>query len=117
MAHLVENVEDILENLGEVGAALRKSTEMTRGSHEDTKNHQERRKEPPSSEKVPESGSAMTEVQRRILAAMDGAAVGVEEVIERTGLAAGVVMAELTMLQIHGAIGRAGGNRFVKAQR
>jgi DNA processing protein len=121
-AHLVEGVEDILEQLGEVGAALRgEGTTITETrSHEDVKGHKDgdAAGETPLEERRPEAPAAIfTPVQRTILSAMDGTPVSVEEMMERTGLSPAVVMAELTMLQIGGIVARAGGNRFVKGRK
>jgi DNA processing protein len=121
-SHLVEGVEDILEQLGEVGAALRgEGTTITETrSHEDVKGHEDgdAAGETPLEERRPEAPAAIfTPVQRTILSAMDGTPVSVEEMMERTGLSPAVVMAELTMLQIGGIVARAGGNRFVKGRK
>ena len=56
-----------------------------------------------------------TGVQQKILAALAhdaGPGVSADEVCERSGLPASVVMAELTLLQIRGAILRASASRF-----
>lgn len=135
-AHLVEGVEDILEQLGEVGAALRgeretaetaetagttEATEATGArSHEGAKGHEEGEEGGTLFEgkaAKEDVGLFFTPVQQRILSAMDGTPLSVDEVMERTGLSPAVVMAELTMLQIGGVVARAGGNRFVKGRR
>jgi DNA processing protein len=120
-AHLVEGVEDILEQLGEVGAALRgEGTATETRPHEGMKGHEDEGAagEMLFEEKRPETTAAIfTPVQQTILSAMDGTPVSVEEMIERTRLSPAVVMAELTMLQIGGIVARAGGNRFVKGRK
>jgi DNA processing protein len=122
-AHLVESVEDILDHLGDVGAALRKEETETR-RHEDTKSHEGNSEKAgglfesrePLSVVPPIATESFTSVQRKIIEAMVPAGSSIDELIEATGMAASVLMAELTVLQIRGAIARAagGGNRFLR---
>ncbi len=112
-AVLVESVEDILDNLGEVGAALRKHTV------------------PPPAPSVPAASEsslpllqtqpapqipALTPIQHQILQAIAPAGSTIDEMLDATGLSAGVIMAELTMLQLAGAVGRTSTNRFTRAR-
>ena len=117
-ARLVEGLQDILDGLGDVGAVLQKV--------------EARQKSPPPPQARAPSPQATAEllfapeaereepkiiwtgVQKKVLAAMDSKAVSVDELCEKTELPAAVLMAELTMLQIRGAVERAGGNRFAK---
>lgn len=144
-AKLVENVQDILDSLGEVGEELSKSLPAAPG--QDVPNN---RQVPPVAvqptaargavaadpdddeaplfaEPAPEPVPAakpvaaaptkpgFTQAQQRILSALaDGEALHVDLICERASLAAAVVMAELTMLQIRGAIKRLPGNKFAK---
>ncbi|MGN6371170.1 MAG: DNA-processing protein DprA [Phycisphaerae bacterium] len=115
-AHLVESVADILEHLGDVGEAL--------------KEERAAREEAPAAERSPFEAAAPVEaealaekkgvavantaVQTQILEAIPAAGATIDELLEQTGLGAPVLMAELTMLQIGGALKREAGNRFVK---
>jgi DNA processing protein len=118
-AHLVESVEDILDHLGDVGAALRKNGDETR-SDEGTKDHEGGEEEAGLFEKevlaVAASlpAEALTSVQRKIVESIPPTGSSIDELIETTAIAASVLMAELTMLQIRGAIRRAAGNRFFR---
>jgi DNA processing protein len=119
-AHLVESVEDILDQLGEVGAALRKGDDETR-SHEGTKDHEEEKEEggglfgaEVEKAAVVAPGGSFTSVQGRILEGIGAGGSSIDELIEATGIGASVLMAELTLLQIRGAIQRVAGNRFLR---
>ncbi len=143
-AHLVESVEDILDHLGEVGEALRRGMgEDARGAGVEKMGGVDVEARCPRClrqraliqvgnscvfcssqtgsegavgsavvEVVPEV--AFTSVQRRILEGISGEGSSVDDLLEVTGMAASVLMAELTMLQIRGAIRRVGGNRFCR---
>lgn len=144
-AKLVENVQDILDSLGEVGEELSKSLPAAPGQ-DAPKNRQappiaaqpaatrvavtadpDDDEAPLFAEPAPEPAPAakpvaaaptkpgFTQAQQRILSALaDGDALHVDLICERASLAAAVVMAELTMLQIRGAIKRLPGNKFAK---
>jgi DNA processing protein len=113
-AHLVESVGDILECLGDVGTALKGETQKAKLEAQNGGGELGR---PPLALTREEEGERVleekfTSVQEKILAVMNGEAVAVDDIVEGTRLPAGVVMAELTMLQIRGAVVRVGGNRF-----
>ena len=55
-----------------------------------------------------------TESQRAILAALDGEPCEVEEIIERTGLAAQIVLQDLTLLSLRGQVSRVDGRKYVR---
>jgi DNA processing protein len=144
-AKLVENVQDILDSLGEVGEELSKSLPAAPGR--DAPNNRpdaptaaqpaaaraavaadpDEDEAPLFAEPAPEPAPAakpvaaapakpgFTQAQQRILTALaDGDALHVDLICDRAGLAAAVVMAELTMLQIRGAIKRLPGNKFAR---
>ena len=119
-AHLVENVEDILAALGDMGAAMREVGRVQ--AAEETPAMAAPLTAPDSlfansgddQSHAAAPAPRFTGVQQRILAALDGQASSVDELMERTGLPAAVLMAELTMLQIRGVVDRAGGNCFAK---
>ena len=109
-AHLVENADDVLEHLGDVGRMLQKATEAE---------HQEKHAANGDlfEGRVAEEKSApprWTSIQQKIIAAAQGNAAGatVDDIVDATGLAPQVVMAELTFLQIKGGVKRMAGNRF-----
>jgi DNA processing protein len=125
-AHLVESVEDILDALGDVGTAIRQIQQAgpgkAAGETGATTGPQASlfagpvTDRPAAAEASAGSDSAprFTGVQQKILAALDGEAASVDDLVERTGLPASVLMAELTMLQIRAVLSRAPGNRFAK---
>lgn len=109
-AHLVESADDVLEHLGDVGRMLQKATEAEQaqaavnGELFDGHIAEEKSAAPPQ----------WTAVQQKIVTAAAGNTAGatVDEIVEATGLAPQVVMAELTFLQIKGGVKRTAGNRF-----
>ncbi len=122
MAHLVESAEDILEGLGEVGAALKveakgandhpadefvdaQGTELN--THALTRGGEEK-----GLFQAVTMEDKFTSVQQKVLSALAEDGSLVDELIEVTGLAASVVMGELNILQISGFFPRRGGNRF-----
>lgn len=124
-AHLVESVEDILDALGDVGTAIRQIQQAgpkPAGESGSTTGPQASLFARPASEGLAaatapassESAVRFTGVQQKILAALEGESASVDDLVERTGLPASVLMAELTMLQIRAVITRAPGNRFAK---
>ena len=106
-AHLVDSIDDILDNLGDVGDQLRtaaKSSVVTTA-------------QAPAESLFPAAPAPRpTDPQQKILAALEAAGgdVSIDDLCDRSGLPASTVMAELTLLQIRGLISRAGNNRFAK---
>ncbi len=115
VAHLVENVGDILENLGEVGAALKGTEEAAAPEAAPADAMAEIAAASPAAATAAATVS-LTADQQRILTAMGSEPTAIDEIIEETGLSVAVVMAQLTLLQIGGVIGRAPRNRFVKGR-
>ena len=86
------------------------------GAGDDRAGQREERALPLLEKSVP-LAPALTGVQQRILESIGAQGATVDELLEATGLSAGVVMAELTMLQIGGAVGRTTANRFVRGKK
>lgn len=121
-AHLVESADDILEHLGDVGRLLAQHTtslasdapnpgiaipgptlaaapESTLFDH-------------PQSP-APRPAPPLTTVQQKILAAIAPPGSVLDDIVESTGLPPQVVIADLTLLEIHGKVSRQSGNRFL----
>jgi predicted Rossmann fold nucleotide-binding protein DprA/Smf involved in DNA uptake len=71
---------------------------------------------PVSAVTAPAQVATFTPVQAKIIAALDGDSANVDDICDRSTLPASVVMAELTLLQIRGAVQRLPGNRFAKKE-
>ena len=130
-AHLVENLEDILAALGDVGTAMRQvqfptpeARDSKPGCHAPDgagapsgacRNRApslfDRNTPAPSSPPHPDP-QTFTGPQQRILTALDGQSVTIDDLVELTAMPASVLMAELTILQIRGIVSRIPGNRF-----
>jgi len=89
-AALVGKLEDILDALGP----------LPQGAVEE-------------GEKSPASPVMLSDRQKLLIEHMGGSAVGVDALIERTGLEAPVVLQELTYLSLKGVVQRADGQTFV----
>ena len=64
------------------------------------------------SEKYKEKLKQLTEDQLKIIAAIDSSSTHIDDIIERTGLSAAKVLAQLTLLEIKGFVRREIGKRF-----
>lgn len=108
-AHLVEDIDDILNALGDVGEAIKKTQQAKA----------EESKAAALFDQKPDPTPAIvfTGPQQKILAALGDDDVDIDSLIEHTGLGVGVLMAELTALQIRGAVAKLPGNRFTKKKR
>jgi len=115
-AHLVENVDDILSALGDLTQPLREAAVETAPPTPDPAPLFAA--QPPAAAKPapakPAPEATFTSVQHKILSALDGHELLLDDLLERTGLSPSVLMAEITMLQIRGAITRNPGNHFAK---
>jgi DNA processing protein len=119
-AHLVESAEDVLGHLGDVGRALgmrktqnaKRETQKAVGEAATTAGLFT----PPALAAPAAQVAALTSVQQKILTALpvDARGLTVDDLVDTTGLAAQVVMAELTMLQIQNRILRLPANRFAR---
>ena len=92
-AILVQNLDDILEQLGEVGE------KMT-----------------PDSQEIhpPRPPAVLDDVERRLVAALDEGPRTLDELARRTGLASGRVASAMTMLVLKSVVAQRPGNVFAK---
>ena len=99
-ACLVTSLEDILDELGDIGEKMRAGTEQA--------------DRPPSAVPLP---SNLSETEKAILSAATDEPMTVDEVCAATELSAAEVAAALTMLQLKGLMQRMAGARFLRARR
>jgi len=119
-AHLVEDLQDVLDALGDVGRVLTPATAPAAPepiaadlfSHAVVDAATPPLQPPASAPSAPLPVAALTPVQAKIVGALDGASANVDDICDRAGLPAAVVMAELTLLQIRGTVVRLPGNCF-----
>jgi DNA processing protein len=103
-AQLVTNAADILDALGETGQLLRGAGEPDHDADENT------------DDATPVALATLTDTQRRLYEAIDREPTDLDAVARSTGLPAGTMQADLTMLELRGLIQRAGGNRARRRQ-
>jgi DNA processing protein len=94
-ARLVETVDDILEELGPRVRAVRPDTAG------------------PTADPHP-AGLVLNALEHALLAHLGDQALGVDELIARTGLAAAQVLATLSVLELRRLVRRVPGNQFVR---
>ena len=94
-AKLVETVDDILEELGPLVQEVRTDPTETPVRHP--------------------AELALTDPERALLGQLDDHPTAVDELIVRTGLTAGQVMANLSVLEMKRLVRRIPGHRFVRA--
>jgi DNA processing protein len=116
-ASLVESADDILAALGELGAELSKQQPAQPAQGAQGASGPQATLAFSNVDAEPESPppAAFTPPQQKILAALDTAdhaGIDIDGICDHSGLPAAVIMAELTMLQIRGAVRRAAGQRF-----
>jgi DNA processing protein len=99
-ACLVASLEDILDELGDIGEKMRAGTEQA--------------DKPPSAPPLPGN---LSETDKAILSAIVDEPMTVDELCAATELSAGQVSAALTMLQLKGLIRRIAGARFLRVKR
>lgn len=100
-AKLVMRLEDIIEELGVVGAAV--TDELSSG-----------RRDPAG---VPQSAVSLTPVERAVLEAMGGQEATLDALLERVGHSASEVASALTMLQLKACVRQRPGNVYVPTGR
>lgn len=104
-AVLTEAIEDILDNLGPLPEGADDPGLFTA---------------PAAEPDLPREATAalpgLTSEQSAILAQLDGESLSADAIIERTALPAAVVMRELTMLALRGAVRRIDGQTFARAR-
>jgi DNA processing protein len=88
-ADLVQNLDDILERLGEVGRAMS-----------------------PEQPSAPAAGIALDDVEQRLVDALVGGELGLDELVRRSGLPSPQVVASMTVLVLKGAVVQRPGNVF-----
>jgi DNA processing protein len=104
-AVLTANLEDIIDNLGPLPAVAGDPVEQPATLYESPTPS-------PTREKPPAAN--VTDRQKAILEAMDSQPVGVDGIIARTDLPAEVILQELTLLSLRGAVSRVEGQKFVR---
>jgi DNA processing protein len=87
---LVQDLEDILEHLGKVGKMMN----------------------PPEAEPAPLPLAGMTDGEQKLLAALSGGELSLDDLVRRTGLSTGQTASAMTMLVIKGAVAQRPGNIF-----
>jgi len=94
-ARLVETVDDILEELGPLTGEIRTDPGLPPVRHP--------------------AELALTDPERSLLGQLDDQPTGVDDLISRTGLTAGQVLATLSVLEMKHLVRRVPGGRFVRA--
>lgn len=110
-ARLVMNIADVLDSLGDAGAALKKHITAEEHPGDGAMRKQGRSKhEPKQAETQDESNlfdATLNDAQRAILEALEEP-LSLDALCHRTGLAAAQLSAELTMMEIRGSVRREG---------
>ena len=102
-AALVTNLEEILETLGPLPHGVAEPALIPASALES------------SAEQTSEPAfTTHTDQQQTILNQIDGNPVGVETLVERTGLAPQVILQELTLLSLKGSIRRIDGQTYAR---
>lgn len=102
-AILVSNFNEVLDELGPLPSGV--VDEPAAGVSSD---------EPSMAEAIEPD---VSDQQRRVLDALDGDALSVDSIVERTDLAAQVVLQELTFLTLKGLLVRTDGQRFARRRK
>ena len=114
-AHLVEDLQDVLDGLGDVGRVLTSAAPNVAAEPPADSLFASIEKAAPPAPLAPVP--TLTPAQAKIIAALDGNSASTDDICERSGLPASVVLAELTLLQIRGMIRRLPGSRFAPAKQ
>lgn len=88
---LVQDLDDILEQLGEVGRAMA-----------------------PAEEPAPPAPASMDDAEKRCWEALEAGPLGLDELVRTTGLTGGKATAAMTMLVLKGAVSQQPGNIFAR---
>jgi DNA processing protein len=99
-AKLIANIEDVLDELGDVGRFMA-------GAGGD----RQEAVDPPQGPRV---APTLTDDERRVLAAIGDDEVGLEALGQRSGIGTGKLTATLTGLQVKGLVRRLPGNHYVR---
>ncbi|HAU38113.1 MAG TPA: DNA-protecting protein DprA [Phycisphaerales bacterium] len=89
-AILVQNLDDLLEHLGEVGEKMQIDEPAAVVPH------------------------GMDDVERKLYAALEEGSLGLDELVRRTGIASGQAASAMTMLVLKGAVVQRAGNVFAR---
>ncbi|MFW5840625.1 MAG: DNA-processing protein DprA, partial [Planctomycetota bacterium] len=92
-AILVQNLDDILEDLGQVGQEMTPEPEEVR---------------------TPAVRPSLTESESRIIQQMPSEAIGLDDLVRRTGLSSAEVTSVLTLLVLKGVVEQRPGNMFIR---
>jgi DNA processing protein len=106
-AVLVERVSDILDNLGPLPEEAPRIVAPSLFDPADAEAE-------PAPATVPRSGPALSDRQQQIVDALQGETLDVDAIAERVSLLPHVVLGELTMLTLRGAVQRIDGQRFTR---
>ncbi len=98
-ANLVTNAADILDCLGETGAALRGAMEERAETEQQ------------ADEQLSLENAGLSREQTDLLAKLGGDELDFDRLAERTGLPVAMIQSHLTMLQLRGLVERVPGNR------
>ena len=102
-AKLISNLDDILDELGQVGEAMRKEDDSPTDAQL-------------FKEDVP-TGPMLTDVEQLVLRGIDVEGCDIDTIGRTTSLDAGVLTGTLTQLQLKGLVKLLPGNRYVAASR
>ncbi len=95
---LVQNLDDILDELGDVGAVLTRADEQERAAEDD---------EPPG----------LSDLEATLHASLSDGPLGLDELLRRTGIESGRAVSAMTMLVLKGAVEQRPGNIFARKRR
>lgn len=101
-AGLVQSLDDVLEQLGEVGDKLAGQRRQAEGSYQ--------------SESLP-APPGLDDTEQAVFDALAQAERGLDELVRRTGLDSGRLVSTLTMLVLKGAVEQRPGNVFARKRR
>ncbi|MEZ6069668.1 MAG: DNA-processing protein DprA [Pirellulales bacterium] len=105
-ARLVESVDDVLEELESVAAALRRPAPTLPACQTGAA--------PPSRSPIRPALAKLDDVERQVFAAVETEATHVDEVIRRSGAPAHVVLATMTTLEVRRLVRRVDGGRWMR---
>ena len=91
-AHLVQNLDDVLDALGSVGEEMAAADEPV----------------------PPAAPPGLDETEQRLYAALADGELGLDELVRRTGVPSGRAAAAMTMLLLKGAVAQKPGNVFAR---
>ena len=111
-ATLVTSAAEVLDQLGEAGRLLKRQWEESGAGEAGPSLRAEVKEGGGEADGEAKGGgfdATLTENQRRVVTALGDGGASLDEVVSATGLGVGVVLAELTVLEVRGAVAREGG--------